>query len=234
MRFLMAIIVPFVLWLGVLQVPLRPLEPHPPDSIGSLLSMAAALTGLTVAVYRLGIWREQMNNTKSSVTAELARHREESAHHFVAIERRLTSIEEYMRQYVSDGVEHRALLERWQGRVDTTLETHGRRIDALDSGRSHEEVDGAVDEIERGARHAGVIGNGLTYQTLPAPGGFDKPQPACAYDPGRHSAPVPSASRRSRRNWSGSSSQSTCPAFSITARRAFGTSFIQRRARCRP
>ena len=48
--------------------------------------------------------------------------------HFVAIEHRLASIE----QYISGGVEQRALLERWQGRVDTTLETHGRRLDALD------------------------------------------------------------------------------------------------------
>jgi hypothetical protein len=109
----------FVLWLGVLQglqPPLRPLEPHPPDTIAGLLSIAAALAGLTVAIYRLGIWREQMNNTKSSVTADVARHREESMHHFVAIEQRLTSIEQYIRQSISGGVEQRALLERWQGR----------------------------------------------------------------------------------------------------------------------
>ena len=79
MRFLMATIVPFVLWLGVLQAPLPLLEPHPPDSIGTLLSMAAALTGLTVAVYRLGVWREQMNNTKSSVTAPARKRHPEGA-----------------------------------------------------------------------------------------------------------------------------------------------------------
>ena len=139
MRPIMAAILPFVLWLGLLQglqSPLHSLEPRPPDSIGGLMSVAAALAGLTVAVYRLGVWREQMNSTKSNVTAEVARQREESAQHFVAIERRLTSIEQYIRQYVSDGVEHRALLERWQGRVDTTLETHARRLDALSSQSS--------------------------------------------------------------------------------------------------
>jgi len=131
MRPIMASLLPFVIWLGVLQVPLRPFEAHPPDSPGSLVSIAAALTGLTVAVYRLGVWREQMSNTKSNVTAEVARHREESAQHFVAIERRLASIE----QHITGGVEQRASLERWQGRVDTTLETHGRRIDTLDPAR---------------------------------------------------------------------------------------------------
>jgi hypothetical protein len=130
MRFLIASLLPFVVWLGVLhgvQEPMHTMEPHAPDSLGALLSMAAALAGLTVAIYQLGVWREQMNNTKSNVTAELARQREESAQHFVAIERRLTSIE----QHVSGGMDHRALLERWQGRVDATLETHARRIDSL-------------------------------------------------------------------------------------------------------
>ena len=70
-----------------------------PDSIGSLVSIAAALTGLTVGVYRLGIWREQMNSTKSSVTGEVVRQREEVRQHLVAIDRRLTSIERYIRQY---------------------------------------------------------------------------------------------------------------------------------------
>jgi len=129
MRPFVASLLPFAVWLGILQLPLRSFEPRPPDSVGGLVSVAAALTGLTVAVYRLGVWREQMNNTKSNVTAEITRHREESMQHFAAIERRLASIE----QYISGGVEHRALLERWQGRVDTTLETHARRIDALES-----------------------------------------------------------------------------------------------------
>ena len=131
MRPVMASLLPFIIWLGVLQVPIRPFDAHPPDSVGGLVSVAAALTALTVAVYRLGVWREQMSNTKSNVTAEVARHREESTQHFLAIERRLASIE----QFITGGVEQRAVLERWQGRVDSTLETHARRMDGLDAQR---------------------------------------------------------------------------------------------------
>ena len=39
-----------------------------------------------------------MNNTKSSVTGEVVRQREEVRQHLVAIDRRLTSIERYIRQ----------------------------------------------------------------------------------------------------------------------------------------
>src|SRR5579884_937613 len=93
MRPIAASILPFLIWLGLLQVPLRPFEP--PDSVGALVSIAATLAALTVAVYRLGVWREQMSNTKSNVTAEVARHREESMGHFLAIERRLAAIEQH-------------------------------------------------------------------------------------------------------------------------------------------
>ena len=127
MRTILAPLIPFVVWLGILQLPVRTLDLHPADTTGGMISVAAALTGLTVAVYRLGIWREQMNITKQNVTAEVARHREEANQHFANIEHRLASIE----RHISGVVEQRASLERWQGRVDTVLEAHGRRIDTL-------------------------------------------------------------------------------------------------------
>ena len=127
MRTIFTPLIPFVLWLGVLQLPVRPLDLHPTDSAGGMISVAAALTGLTVAVYRLGIWREQMNVTKQNVTAEVARHREEANQHFANIERRLASIE----RHITGFVEQRASLERWQGRVDTVLEAQSRRLDTL-------------------------------------------------------------------------------------------------------
>ena len=127
MRTVFASLVPFVVWLGVLQLPVRPLDLHPPGTAAGIASVAAALTGLTVAVYRLGIWREQMNVTKQNVTAEVARHRDEASQHFANIEHRLASIE----RHIAGGVEQRASLERWQGRVDTVLEARGRRIETL-------------------------------------------------------------------------------------------------------
>ena len=132
-------LVPFLLWLGVLQSPIaqvRTLEPHMPESFPGLLSIAATLAGLTVAVYRLGVWREQMNNAKDNVTAEVARHREEANQHFAAIEWRLASIE----RYVATGAEQRVALERWQGRVDVAIESQGRRIDAMSTVASKGEM----------------------------------------------------------------------------------------------
>jgi hypothetical protein len=129
MRSLLFPVLPFVVWLGILQLPVRTIDPRAPDDLATLLSLAAGLTGLTVAVYRLGVWREQMNNAKQNVGAQVARHREEANQHFANIEQRLGTIE----RYVAGGVEQRVALERWQGRVDTTLESHARRLDALSS-----------------------------------------------------------------------------------------------------
>ena len=127
MRTIFTPLLPFVVWLGILQLPVRPIDVRPGDTTGAMISVAAALTGLTVAVYRLGIWREQMNVTKQNVTAEVVRHREEANQHFANIEHRLASIE----RHITGVVEQRASLERWQGRVDTVLEGHGRRLDTL-------------------------------------------------------------------------------------------------------
>jgi len=131
MRTLIAPLVPFAIWIGVLELPVPLLEAHPPDTIAGFVSLAVALTGLTVGVYRLGVWREQMNSTKSNVTAEVARHREESHQHFTAIERRLTSIEQHIRLSSAGGVDDRAQLERWKGRVDATLEMLDETLDEI-------------------------------------------------------------------------------------------------------
>jgi hypothetical protein len=58
----------------------------------------------------------------------VARHREGSARHFAAIERRLTSIERHIRLSAGGGVAHRAQLERRKGRVGATLEMSDRTL----------------------------------------------------------------------------------------------------------
>jgi putative heme iron utilization protein len=124
-----AVAIPFAIWLGVLQMPNG--QAHTLGEFGSLVSFAVALTGLTIAIYRLGVWREQMNNTKNNVSVEVARNRDESNEHFGALERRLTSID----GHIAAAVEQRAAMERWQGRVDATLQTHDRRLDQLGTHR---------------------------------------------------------------------------------------------------
>jgi hypothetical protein len=85
------LVIPFSIWLGALQVPLHPAELHSVSGAGELVSIAVGLAGLTVAVYRLGVWRQEMHNTKENVSAELARHRAE-------VDRRLARIEQRAEQ----------------------------------------------------------------------------------------------------------------------------------------
>ena len=86
-------IIPFSIWLAALQVPFHPAEVHGVGGAGELISVAVGLAGLTVAVYRLGVWRQEMHNTKKNVSAELARFREETRRSFGRLERRLDALE---------------------------------------------------------------------------------------------------------------------------------------------
>ena len=118
-----ALILPLAIWIGALQVAL------PNQGSTELLSSALALASLTVLVYRLGVWRQEMLNTKHNSGAEITRYREESAERFTRLENRFAAIE----RYVDAATEHRVGIERWQGRVDTTLEAIDDSLVRLDS-----------------------------------------------------------------------------------------------------
>ena len=118
----------FAIWLGVLQIPAPP--PVSLADVAELLGAAGTLAGLTVMVYRLGVWRQEMYNTKHDVGAEIARYREESSRDFARIAQRLDVFD----QVVAAANEYRLDTERWQGRVDTRLEGHDRELTRV-SGR---------------------------------------------------------------------------------------------------
>jgi hypothetical protein len=63
------------------------------DSGTHLVGIAGVLGTLTVLVYRLGVWRSEMEHTKHYVAEEVKAHREESAANFGRIERRLDALE---------------------------------------------------------------------------------------------------------------------------------------------
>jgi len=65
------------------------------------------------------VWRQEMVNMKHNVGAEVARYGQASAEQFARLERRFTAVE----RFIDAATEHRVQIERWQGRVDTTLET---------------------------------------------------------------------------------------------------------------
>jgi hypothetical protein len=113
------LIIPFTIWLGVLQVPVA--AEH---GLAAIVATASALAGLTVLVYRLGVWRTEMQHTKHNVGAELARFREESRADFVRLERRFGAID----HFIAQATEQRVANERWQARVDARLASLDRQL----------------------------------------------------------------------------------------------------------
>ena len=93
-----SLIIPFSLWLAALQLPFYPTDIRSISGAGELVSIAVGLAGLTVAVYRLGVWRQEMRHTKDTVVAELARFRQESHQNFARLERRIDQLEKRWHQ----------------------------------------------------------------------------------------------------------------------------------------
>jgi hypothetical protein len=58
-----------------------------------LLGAAGVLGSITVFVYRLGVWRQEMENTRESAVSEIKRFREEMTASFEAMDRRLDRLE---------------------------------------------------------------------------------------------------------------------------------------------
>lgn len=110
------LLLPFAAWLSALQA----LSGAVPTLDGSarLAGIAGVLGTLTVLVYRLGVWRQEMEYTKHSVTTEVKAHREESAANFERLEQRLEAID----HLVSAATEYRLRTSRWQARTERRLE----------------------------------------------------------------------------------------------------------------
>jgi uncharacterized protein YdcH (DUF465 family) len=104
MRFLL---LPYAAWMGVLPL-------TGPVALASdlprLFAVASVLGSLTVLVYRLGVWRQEMENTRTNVGAEVRSHREESASNFARMERQLEALD----HMITDYMEFKQQASRWQ------------------------------------------------------------------------------------------------------------------------
>ena len=108
-----------VLWAGALHTLQEPITSSTSASgFAEIVSVAGVLGTLTVLIYRLGVWRQEMENTKHNVGAEVRAHREESTANFHRIERRLDTIDHSLGQ----ATEQRARSAKWQSRTDRRLE----------------------------------------------------------------------------------------------------------------
>jgi hypothetical protein len=111
-----------VAWLAALQsLPQTWWAAAPPYSTFTdllrLLGVASVLGTLTVLIYRLGVWRQEMENTKNNVAAEVKAHRDESAANLGRIERRLEAID-HLLALASD---ERLRAARSQARIEHRL-----------------------------------------------------------------------------------------------------------------
>ncbi len=95
------------------------------DDFARLAAVAGMLGTLTVLVYRLGVWRQEMENTKHGVIREVKAHREESAANFERIERRFETLD----RVVTGVVRHLRRGGRWQARTDRRLDRLEREAD---------------------------------------------------------------------------------------------------------
>jgi hypothetical protein len=111
-----AIILPVAAWAGVLQT-----VHAPPAVVGDpayLIGLATVLGSATVLVYRLGVWRQEMENTRNNVGAELKGYREETSANFERMGRRLESID----HLIAELSQLRLRMTRWQARNEKRLE----------------------------------------------------------------------------------------------------------------
>jgi hypothetical protein len=122
----------YVGWFGALQSIGGSVTPTLESGV-RLLASASVLGTLTVLIYRLGVWRQEMQNTRDNVAAEVKAHREESTANFDRIERRLEAID----HVVSISSEDRARAARWQSRTDRRLDRLEAHLEAaVDAGQT--------------------------------------------------------------------------------------------------
>ena len=113
-------------WLGALQsvVGASRLE-----DATRLAGIAGVLGTLTVLIYRLGVWRQEMEHTKHDVAAEMKAYRAEAAESFRRLDRRREAIDHLM----TAAAEQRVRAARWQSRTE-------RRIDRLEAQQGAEHL----------------------------------------------------------------------------------------------
>ena len=113
---LSGLLLPFAAWLGALQA--LTARASSIEDTARFIGIASVLGTLTVLIYRLGVWRQEMENTKHNIGAEVKAYREESTVNFDRLERRLEAID----HMVGMAADFRLVANRRQVRIDRRLE----------------------------------------------------------------------------------------------------------------
>lgn len=111
---LLSLLLPITGWLAALQAASTRVTL---EQSARLAGMAGVLGTLTVLIYRLGVWRQEMENTKHNVGSEVRAYREESAQSFRRIERRLEAVD----RLIVAASRYRLRTAQWQAQTDRRL-----------------------------------------------------------------------------------------------------------------
>ena len=111
-----SVLIPYIAWLGALKS--VSFSGIALEDTARLFAIAGVLASLSVLVYRLGVWRQEMENTKQNVAVEVRAHGEEAAVHFDRMERRLEAID----HLITVAPEERLRVARWRARTERRLE----------------------------------------------------------------------------------------------------------------
>jgi hypothetical protein len=103
------LILPWSAWMGLLSLAAPVVAV---SDVPRLIATASVLGSLTVLVYRLGIWRQEMENTKANVGASCAR-----------IEQRLEAIDHVFTDYMDNKLKETRRYHRITRRLER-LEEH--------------------------------------------------------------------------------------------------------------
>src|SRR5258706_7210708 len=113
---LLALLLPFTAWLSALQA--LAARTVGIDDTARFVGFAGVLGTLTVLIYRLGVWRQEMENTKHNIGADVTACHEELSGSFDRLELRLEAID----HMIGLSEEQRARAARWQVRTNRRLE----------------------------------------------------------------------------------------------------------------
>jgi hypothetical protein len=113
---MLSLLLPTAGWMSAMQALIGPTAGA--DETTRMVGVAGVLATLTVLVYRLGVWRQEMENMKNNVGEQVKAYREESSTYFDRLDRRLEAIDHLM----GASSERHQALARWQMSTNRRLE----------------------------------------------------------------------------------------------------------------
>ena len=100
---------------------------HQLQDAAYVTGIAGVLGTLAVLIYKLGVWRQRMEDARRDLASAMARFHGEASRWFRQVDQRLDAIDHVLTM----AGEHRERWARWQGRVE-------RRLQHLESPRNAE------------------------------------------------------------------------------------------------